>query len=140
LDDARLGRQTSLCSPPFYTHRYGYKLLTRLYLLGDGQGKASHLSVFLVVARGHYDALLSWPFRHKCTFTLVDQSMDSSKRIHISDSFRPDPSVNASSFRRPTSEMNVAAGLPLFCPLNTALYDSDRYLKDNTIFLKVEVE
>ena len=49
----------------FYTAKYGYKLCLRLYLNGDGTGKRTHLSLFIVIMRGEYDALLSWPFRNK---------------------------------------------------------------------------
>lgn len=37
----------------------------RLYLAGDGAGKGSHLSLFLVLMRGDYDAILDWPFTRK---------------------------------------------------------------------------
>lgn len=54
-------------APPaaFYTAKYGYKLCLRLYLNGDGSGKKTHLSLFIVIMRGEYDALLPWPFRNK---------------------------------------------------------------------------
>lgn len=59
------GRTVSLFSPAFYTAKYGYKLCLRLYLNGDGSGKKTHLSLFIVIMRGEYDALLPWPFRNK---------------------------------------------------------------------------
>lgn len=49
----------------FYTAKYGYKLCLRLYLNGDGTGKRTHLSLFIVIMKGEYDALLPWPFRNK---------------------------------------------------------------------------
>ena len=55
--------------------------------------------------KGDYDALLEWPFRQKVTFQILDQETG---RNHLTDSFRPDP--NSSSFKRPTSEMNIASG------------------------------
>ena len=55
----------SLYSQPFYTGRYGYKMCGRVYLNGDGMGKGTHLSLFFVLMRGEYDALLEWPFRQK---------------------------------------------------------------------------
>ena len=55
--------------------------------------------------KGDYDALLDWPFRQKVTFMILDQETG---RNHLVDSFRPDP--NSSSFKRPTSEMNIASG------------------------------
>lgn len=49
----------------FYTAKYGYKVCLRVYLNGDGTGKGTHVSLFFVVMKGDYDALLPWPFRHK---------------------------------------------------------------------------
>ena len=57
-NDALSGRQTSIYSPCFYTSRHGYKMCARLYLNGDGMGRGTHLSLFFVVMRGEFDALL----------------------------------------------------------------------------------
>jgi len=53
------------CSSAFYSSKYGYKMCLRLYLNGDGTGRGTHLSLFFVVMRGKYDALLKWPFSQK---------------------------------------------------------------------------
>lgn len=135
MQDAKNGRQTSFYSPPFYTQRNGYKLCARIYLNGDGSGRNTHISLFFVILKGEYDALLSWPFKQKCSFILLDQS---SARENISDAFRPDP--NSASFQQPTSEMNLASGLPLFCPISKLLENSRAYFKDNTMFLKIIVD
>ena len=45
---------TALHSAPLYTSKYGYKLCGRLYLNGDGLGRATHLSLFVVVMRGEF--------------------------------------------------------------------------------------
>ena len=60
---AKLGKVISLYSAPFYTSRHGYKMCLRLYMDGDWGGKGSHLSFFLTLMKGEYDALLPWPFR-----------------------------------------------------------------------------
>ncbi|XP_041575561.2 TNF receptor-associated factor 1 isoform X2 [Taeniopygia guttata] len=65
LQDSVTGRTVSLYSPAFYTAKYGYKVCLRVYLNGDGTGKGTHMSLFFVVMKGDYDALLPWPFRHK---------------------------------------------------------------------------
>lgn len=67
----------------------------RCYLNGDGMGKGTHFSLFFVVMRGLYDALLRWPFRQRVTMTLLNQTGSR----HVSDTFRPD--VRSSSFQRP---------------------------------------
>ena len=130
--EARSGRTVSLYSAPFYTSRHGYKMCLRLYMDGDGSGKGTHLSFFLTLMRGEYDALLTWPFRQTVTLTLLDQD----RQKDIFQSFRPDPS--SSSFQRPINEMNVASGCPKFAPLS--ILDNSSYVKDDTMFLKCQVD
>ncbi|CAH3177407.1 unnamed protein product [Porites lobata] len=130
--DAVSGQQTSFYSPCFFTSRYGYKMCARIYLNGDGIGRGTHISVFFVVMRGEYDALLRWPFRQKVTFMLLDQN----NIEHVIDSFRPDP--NSSSFQRPRRETNIASGCPTFCPLSEL--NDHAYVRDDTMFLKVIVD
>lgn len=64
---------------------------------------------------------------------LLDQGPD---RRHLSDTFRPDPT--SSSFKRPTSDMNIASGCPLFVA-HTVL-DGSNFVKDDTIFVRVVVD
>ena len=130
--EARSGRTVSLYSAPFYTSRHGYKMCLRLYMDGDGSGKGTHLSFFLTLMRGEYDALLTWPFRQTVTLMLLDQD----KQKDIFQSFRPDPS--SSSFQRPINEMNVASGCPKFAPLS--ILENPSYVKDDTMFLKCRVD
>ena len=69
----------------------------RCYLNGDGMGKGTHFSLFFVVMRGLYDALLRWPFRQRVTMTLLNQSGSR----HVSDTFHPN--VRSPSFLRPVN-------------------------------------
>ena len=130
--EARSGRTVSLYSAPFYASRHGYKMCLRLYMDGDGSGKGTHLSFFLTLMRGEYDALLTWPFRQTVTLMLLDQD----RQKDIFQSFRPDPS--SSSFQRPINEMNVASGCPKFAPLS--VLENPSYVKDDTIFMKCCVD
>ncbi|KAM8865911.1 TNF receptor-associated factor 2 isoform X1 [Synchiropus splendidus] len=131
--DAVAGRAPAMFSPAFYTSKYGYKMCLRIYLNGDGTGRGTHLSLFFVVMRGHSDALLKWPFNQKVTLMLLDQN----NREHIIDAFRPD--ISSSSFQRPVSDMNIASGCPLFCPL-PKLDSKNTYIRDDTIFIKAIVD
>ena len=131
-NDAISGRQTSFYSPCFYTSRQGYKVCARVDLNGDGMGKNTHISVFFVVMRGQYDALLRWPFRQKVTIMLLDQD----NVEHVIDAFRPDP--NSFSFQPPRREMNVASGCPLFCSL--AELNKHAYVRDDVMFMKIIVD
>ena len=131
-NEAVSGQQISFYSPCFYTSRYGYKMCARIYLNGDGMGRGTHISVFFVVMRGQYDALLRWPFRQKVTFMLLDQD----NVEHVIDAFRPDP--NSSSFHRPRRETNIASGCPMFCSLTEL--NNHAYIRDDTLFLKIIVD
>ncbi|XP_041070708.1 TNF receptor-associated factor 3 isoform X2 [Carcharodon carcharias] len=131
--EAVSGKTLSLYSQPFYTGYFGYKMCARVYLNGDGMGKGTHLSLFFVVMRGEYDALLPWPFKQKVTLMLLDQAP---ANRHLGDAFKPDP--NSSSFKKPVGEMNIASGCPLF--VAQTVLESGTYIKDDTIFIKVVVD
>ena len=96
-------------------------------------GKGSHMSLFFVIMKGEYDALLPWPFQQKVTMILLDQD---SGQTNLSDSFRPDPT--SSSFKRPTSDMNIASGCPLFVAHN--VLETQRFVKDDVLYLKFIVD
>ncbi|XP_066466586.1 TNF receptor-associated factor 2 isoform X3 [Tiliqua scincoides] len=131
--EAIAGRSPAIFSPAFYTSRYGYKMCLRIYLNGDGTGRGTHLSLFFVVMKGPSDALLRWPFNQKVTLMLLDQN----NREHVIDAFRPD--VTSSSFQRPVSDMNIASGCPLFCPI-AKMETKNSYVRDDTLFIKAIVD
>ncbi|KAK0063444.1 TNF receptor-associated factor 2 [Biomphalaria pfeifferi] len=132
--DAISGQTTSLYSPAFYSGPCGYKMCARIYPNGDGIGKGTHISLFFVIMRGHFDALLPWPFSQKVTLMMIDQN----HKEHIVDAFKPDPT--SSSFKRPTTEMNIASGCPLFLPLEKLHNRQHGYLRDDTLFVKILVD
>ena len=132
MSDAQTGKYTSIFSLPFYTGRYGYKMCLRLYILGDGIGKNSHMSLFFVVMKGEFDNILQWPFTHKVTFKLINQTGGRD----IIDTFQPDPM--SSSFRKPKSDMNIASGCPRFVS-HTELKNGG-FIQDDTVFIKCSVE
>ncbi len=132
MADAQSGRYTSIFSLPFYTGRYGYKMCLRLYILGNGIGKNTHMSLFFVIMKGEFDNILSWPFTSKVTFKLINQTGNRD----IIDSFKPDPM--SSSFCKPKSDMNIASGCPRFVS-HTEL-KSGGFIVDDTLFIKCTVD
>uniref|UniRef100_A0A7N5KMN0 TNF receptor-associated factor n=1 Tax=Ailuropoda melanoleuca TaxID=9646 RepID=A0A7N5KMN0_AILME len=86
--EAVMGKTLSLYSQPFYTGYFGYKMCARVYLNGDGMGKGTHLSLFFVIMRGEYDALLPWPFKQKVTLMLMDQGQQANSVTRSSSSER----------------------------------------------------
>ena len=132
IRDAKIGRITSIYSPPFYTGRNGYKMCIRAYLNGDGTGEGTHLSIFFVLMKGEYDPLLQWPFESKVSLILVDQ--DHMK--HLVQTFKPN--AQSSSFQKPKTDMNVASGCPEFADLS--ILDNTSYVKDDVMYIKAIVD
>ena len=130
--DAENGRSTSLFSLPFYSGRHGYKMCLCLYIMGDGIGKGTHLSLFFVVMHGEFDNILQWPFTHKVTFKLINQAGGSD----VVDTFKPDPMSN--SFRKPKSDMNIASGCPRFVS-HTEL-EVGGFIVNDAIFIKCIID
>ena len=130
--DAENGKYPSIFSLPFYSGRYGYKMCLRLYIMGDGIGKGTHLSLFFVVMRGEFDNILQWPFTHKVTFKLINQAGGRD----IVDTFQPDPM--SSYFQKPKSDMNIASGCPRFVS-HTEL-EQGGFIVDDTIFIKCMID
>uniref|UniRef100_UPI00398E3A94 TNF receptor-associated factor 2-like isoform X2 n=1 Tax=Pristiophorus japonicus TaxID=55135 RepID=UPI00398E3A94 len=131
---AKTEQRPSFYSPAFSTHPFGYKLCCRIYPNGDGNGKGTHVSLFLTIVRGEYDEVLPWPFRQKVTFMLLDQA----SQRHVKESFSPD--VLSGSFQKPRSHMNVASGCPTFAGHDLFLKPQHHYLKNDTIYIKVVID
>ncbi|XP_074485892.1 TNF receptor-associated factor 5 isoform X1 [Sebastes fasciatus] len=132
------GEVPCLSSVPFHTGCCGYKMATKVYLNGDGEGRGTHLSLYVVLMPGDFDALLPWPFRQTVSLSVLDQSGAGN---HPSLSFRPDPI--SKSFQRPATESvsNVAVGFSCFIPLNKLEAPQNAaYVKDDTLFVKVKVD
>ncbi|XP_067830082.1 TNF receptor-associated factor 2-like isoform X2 [Heptranchias perlo] len=131
---AKSEQKPSFYSPSFSTHPFGYQLCCRIYPNGDGNGKGSHISLFLAIMKGEYDEVLPWPFKQKVTFMLLDQA----NQKHIKESFSPD--VLSGSFQKPRSHMNIASGCPTFVRHDLFLKPLSHYLKNDTIYIKVVVD
>ena len=132
IQDAKIGRITSIYSPPFYTGRNGYKMCIRAHLNGDGSGEGTHLSIFFVLMKGEYDPLLQWPFEPAVCLILVDQD----HKNHLVQTFKPN--AQSSSFQKPKTDMNVASGCPEFADLS--ILDNTSYVKDDVMYIKAIVD
>nr|XP_033943833.1 TNF receptor-associated factor 5 isoform X1 [Pseudochaenichthys georgianus] len=132
------GHPPCLSSVPFHTGPCGYKMASKVYLNGDGEGRGTHLSLYVVLMVGDFDALLPWPFRQTVALSVLDQSGAGN---HQSLSFKPD--LTSKSFQRPTDETagNVAVGFSCFIPLiKLEKPQNAAYVKEDTMFVKVKVD
>ncbi|KAG8014918.1 TNF receptor-associated factor 5 [Nibea albiflora] len=132
------GQPPCLSSVPFHSGRCGYKMAAKVYLNGDGEGRGTHLSLYVVLMPGDFDALLPWPFRQTVSLSVLDQSGAAN---HRTLSFKPDPM--SKSFQRPGAESvsNIAVGFSCFIPLNKLEAPHNAtYVSDDTLFVKVKVD
>ena len=132
MAQAKLGKVTALHSAPCYTKQYEYKYCTRLYLHGDGMGRATHISIFFVVMKSDYDELLPWPMKKRVTFELINLENEANNVI---ETFVSNP--KSSSFQRPTKNMNVATGCPTFISIEQFL--NGGFVKDKCAFIRTTV-
>lgn len=106
-------------------------------LIFTARGK--HLSVFVCICKGEYDALLLWPFSHRVTFTLVDQCQDPEARRNVTYSVKPNTCKENKAFLgRPSGERNASFGAQKFCDL--AVVDTLDYIRDDALFIKVNID
>lgn len=134
--EARIGRTVSLYSPPFYTSPHGYRLCLRAYLFGDGSGKGTHISLFIVVMKSEYDDLLAWPFQHKVTLTLINQNFPLVPERSLTHRFVPNS--ESSSFKKPVETFNVASGFPEFAELN--VLEDQAFCKSDTLYFRIKLD
>ncbi|XP_065214318.1 TNF receptor-associated factor 4 isoform X1 [Planococcus citri] len=134
MEEARGKDGVELISSPFYTSQFGYKLQASVFLNGNGAGEGTHISVYIKILPGEYDALLRWPFAHTVSFTLFDQG---EKPYNIVESFVPDPSWE--NFQRPSKEPDsLGFGFPRFVSHETL--KKRQFVRDDTLFIRVKVD
>ena len=107
----------------------------RLDLYGDGDARGTHMSIFLVICKGNFDPILSWPFHFPVNFCLFDQTGEEN---HIVDSF--DPHLTSVSFQQPTSDQNIPSGILKFCPWDAFQQQKQRYVQQDKMFIKISLD
>ena len=121
-------------SDPFYA--FGYKLMLQLCPNGNGAGEHTHLSIFIAVMKGEYDAILPWGFSKRVTITLIDQQDDPNQRRNVVFGFTADPTQKA--FKKPVEhETGSWVGSSQLVSHNDLRTKS--FVVDDTLFIKVQV-
>ena len=119
-------------SCPFYTHPRGYKMQLQVLPNGSGEGKGTHISVFVYLVRGEFDDELEWPFVGEITIDLHNQLEDKNhftRTVHYTD--------EQDNGRRVTAaETSSGWGWQLFIPHGQLGYNRAKncqYLKHNQL-------
>ena len=131
-------------SSPFFTFDGGYLMCVHIYAAGYGDGKGTHVSVFLHLMKGPHDDKLEqsghWPLRGTFTIELLNQLNDSDHyghKIVMYDYLR-----SKCSEREVEDYMNsVGHGYHQFVAHNIILYNrSSEYLKNDTLSFRIKYE
>ena len=127
-------------SQPFFTFSNGYKMCICAVANGNGDGKATHVSVYAYLMKGPNDDSLSWPFTGTVTFELLNQLEDDNhhkKTVTF-------PEDRESSQRVVDGEAALAGyGQPKFISHADLDYKQDtntQYLVDDTLVFSVYVQ
>ena len=141
LRQAKAGEKAKIVSAPFYTDRtesYGYKLKVWIYPNGTGTGLNTHLSVYIAIIKGEYDAILPWPFKKKVKFTVIDQQEDSdAERENVTRQLIPGNHPVSFASRPKQEESSSGRGYADF--ISHEQLHSRRYIVDDTLFLQVDI-
>ena len=137
-DVLRLAKNKSTTSifSEFYSGKQGYKFKVRVDPDGDQTNKNRYLSSYVGIMKGDYDAILTWPFRKKVTFSVIDQQPDAAQRKNVVAVLAPEQPTSFSG--RPTTEENpeLRGCLRL---ISHKMLKTRRYVEHDTLFLQVEV-
>ena len=109
---AKNGGEVQIESDCFYLGLPGYRVKLRMYPDGMEAGKNAFISLYVVLLKGKYDAILPWPFRYSLKFTIIDHNPDLKQRANFSRSTRSQASLRSSL--RPESEQNRGQGFSRF--------------------------
>lgn len=128
------GEIARVVSAPFYTAAPGYKLRLMADLNGYGEGRGSHLSLFLQVMQGKFDCVLDWPCKYEHVLRVVDQS---GRGLHLDrqQSFRSIPSKSKHLMGRPVNECNVPIGFHTMAPLSELHNERTGFLRNDTLVI-----
>ena len=129
-------------SPPFYTHRQGYKMCLKVHANGFESGKHTHVSVYAYLMKGEYDHQLQWPFRGDVTVELLNwrQNKGHHKATLHFNGLTPAKSACTRVTKRIRAEFGW--GRPQFFPhqyLSYRFFANTEYLQDDCLRLRVNV-
>ena len=130
--NARKEKDSVFCSDSFYTSPGGYKMCINVVPAGHASGSGTHVSVYVALLEGAYDASLSWPFVGTVMFTLLNQLADDNHHI-LSVECEND------NFLR----VGLRLGYTQFISHTALPYDSvknTQYLKNDTLYFRTSVK
>ena len=126
-------------SPPFYTHKNGYKMRLEVYPNGYGDGKGTHISLFARLLKGENDCNLKWPMNINLTIQLINWHKDDSHFMDVV-CFTKAVSGACNQVMGAKKKADLGWGNHKFCA-HSILYEATRsvqYIEDGCIRVRVK--
>ena len=132
------GKQKSIISDPFYSHKGGYKLCLSVWPDGSSVSNWSYMSAGFRLMRGEHDDKLEWPMKMTVTIALIDQE---SNDFYLFDKFDYDSTSDKYKccFHRPNSSLNQTRSKIRFVYFDS-LVGNEGLLRNDSIILKCVVD
>ena len=125
-------------SPPFYTHKNGYKMRLEVYPNGCGNGKGTQISLFARLLKGENDCNLKWPTNINLTIELINWLEDDS---HFTDAINFTKAVSGAcnQVTGTKEKADLPWGIHKFCA-HSILYEAThniQFIEDDCIRVRV---
>ena len=115
-------------SEPFFTSLTGYKMCLEVYANGQGDGKGSHLSVYLKILHGPHDDQLEWPLKGTFIIELLNQLEDKNHRRET---------LNYPDDKEYCKPGGSGWGYDTFIKHSVNPSKNTQYLKDDKLYIRV---
>ena len=123
-------------SPPFETSKGGHTMRLEVYPNGRN-GRATHISVYVIIVKGKNDDNIRWPFVGHVKVELLNQVNDNN---HAALDFGEYKALTPQS--TDSIEMSNSFGMPQFLPLSDLRFKPAKkcqFLKNDTLYFRVAV-
>ncbi len=127
-------------SPPFYTHKYGYKMCLIVYTNGTDRLRGVWVSAYVSLVKGEYDDHLKWPYHGKVTLGVNNYARNA---MHVSHTVVFDSDSDLGAGKRVTDGYLAATRLGVHQFLIQRSLDpvvpfsSQRYLNKDCLEIRI---
>ena len=123
-------------SPPFRTHERGYKLQLQLYPNGCGEGKGTHLSLYIRICKGPNDDELTWPFHERLAFKISDLTGNGAHKTAIIKAGE----LGTRTWKKPSDGPNIGIGCAKYLAHADLKKQDSCFILDDTLYISVHLE
>ncbi len=122
-------------SEAIHTSQSGYRMVLSCEIFVDAQNQKRYVSISLIVLRGEFDAIISWPMVFPLTLSIIDLT---ATKNHIFHSIPCGSRTTA--FDRPINDANIPYQIHQFCSVDTLLEKGNNYIQDGFIFIQLYID